>query len=68
MLGQRSRLGLGLFDRVAGVSYAPLSSASPVCQCTVFAVYPHGIYFSSTPVALPPSVLLSEKNMVDGVK
>ena len=28
--GQRSSLGLGLGDRVAGLSYAPLSSASLV--------------------------------------
>ena len=27
-LGQRSRLGLGLGDRMASVSYAPVSSAS----------------------------------------
>jgi len=32
------------------------------------AIAPYGMYFPSTPLPSPPSLLLSEKDVVDGVK
>jgi len=44
---------------VTGRAYG-LKISSPVA--------PHGMYFPFTPLPSPPSLLLSEKDVVDGIK